>query len=308
MCKANSCFWTKFTPGFPTMGEIDLKIAVLSGKGGTGKTFVSVNLAAAAESAVYVDCDVEEPNGHLFFRPNQLAEETVAVQVPAVDPELCTGCRKCVEFCRYGALAHNGSTLMIFANICHSCGGCVLVCPEKALAERDKPIGKVQRGVSGSVQCLSGILNIGEPSGVPLIQKLLDNVEDSSESVFIDCPPGSACIVMESIKDADYCILVTEPTLYGVHNLKLVWELVKLFQKPRGVVINKVLPGENLAENFCSARDIKVLARIPFSHELGLFISQGKIAVRKDPEIRAAFLDLLAVISEEVHRETAAYS
>lgn len=146
----------KIHAGLSHHGEIDLKIAVLSGKGGTGKTFVSVNLAAAAESAVYVDCDVEEPNGHLFFRPNQLAEETVAVQVPAVDPELCTGCRKCVEFCRYGALAHNGSTLMIFANICHSCGGCVLVCPEKALAERDKPIGKVQRGYPGVYSACQG--------------------------------------------------------------------------------------------------------------------------------------------------------
>lgn len=286
----------------------DLKVAILSGKGGTGKTLIAVNLAVVAEPSIYVDCDVEEPNGHLFFKPEQVEEEMVTVKIPVVDQTLCTGCRKCVDFCRFGALAYSKAGLLVFADICHSCGGCVLVCPENALSERKRPIGTVQKWDSGNVHGLSGILNIGEPSGVSLIQELLGNIEDGQDPVFIDCPPGSACTVMESIKGADYCVLVSESTLFGVHNLQMVWDLVKIFQKPFGVVLNKVLPGENMAETFCNERDIKILARIPFNQHLGLLNSQGRIVVKEDEEVQTLFLDLLAAIFEEVHCETAAHS
>jgi MinD superfamily P-loop ATPase len=290
-------------PGSTTEG-IDLKVAVLSGKGGTGKTLVAVSLAAAAKHSTYVDCDVEEPNGHLFFRPEQVEEESVTVAIPAVDHALCTGCRSCVQFCQFNALAYTGQRLIIFDDVCHSCGGCVLVCPQKALTERDKSIGKVQKGVSEGVDCLTGVLNIGEASGVPIIQELLSGLEEASSPVFIDCPPGSACTVMESIKEADYCILVVEPTLFGVHNLQMVLELVQLFQKPFGVVINKCLPGENPAEAFCLERGLGILAQIPFSKDLGWINSQGRIAVREEPVYRALFQDLWAAVCREVRRES----
>jgi MinD superfamily P-loop ATPase len=223
------------------MDRNSMKIAVLSGKGGTGKTLVSVNLAAAARESVYIDCDVEEPNGHLFLKPDDIQSEEISIKVPFVNEKLCTGCRKCVDFCKYNALAYINNKLIVFDEICHSCGGCVLFCPEKALAEKDKTIGQVQRGVSHNVTVITGILNTGEASGIPIIKKLLNTKPEDHKFTLIDCPPGSACIVMESIKGADYCILVAEPTLFGVHNLTMVHELVRLFEKPHGVVLNKCL-------------------------------------------------------------------
>lgn len=281
-----------------------MRIAVLSGKGGTGKTLVSVNLAAAAQDAVYIDCDVEEPNGHLFFKPQHVQEEEITSKVPVVDDTYCNGCRKCVDFCRFNALAYTNDRLIVFDEICHSCGGCVMLCPEKALTEQDKVIGKVQRGMSGSLKIHTGILNTGEASGVPIIKNLLAGIKDIPHStVVIDCPPGSACIVMESIRDADYCLLVAEPTLFGVHNLAMVYDLVKLFDKPFGVVLNKCLEGENPAEVFCLERDIKILSRIPFSNDLGLLTSNAEIAVRKDEKYKEVFSSLLDVVIKEVHCE-----
>lgn len=283
----------------------DMKIAVLSGKGGTGKTLVSVNLAAVAQKSTYIDCDVEEPNGHLFFKPIDAQEEEVSVKIPQVDNERCSGCRKCVDFCKFNALAYIKDKLIIFEEICHSCGGCIMLCPEKALTEKEKSIGKIQRGISNEVAVYTGILNTGEASGIPIIKELLvDNRSQADEQTFIDCPPGSACIVMESIKDADYCVLVAEPTLFGVHNLNMVYELVKLFNKPFGVVLNKCLEGENQAEKFCLEKNIKILARLPFDSELGMLNSNGEIVARKSKKYYAIFSDLLETVKKEVQYET----
>lgn len=282
-----------------------MKIAVLSGKGGTGKTLVSVNLAAAAKEAVYIDCDVEEPNGYLFFKPGDIESEKVSVKIPYADENLCTGCRKCVEFCKYNALAYIGNKLIVFDEVCHSCGGCVLLCPAKALAERDKVIGEVQKGVSEDVTVITGILNTGEASGIPIIKKLLDSRNEGKNLTFIDCPPGSACIVMESIRKADYCILVAEPTLFGVHNFNMVYELVKLFAKPYGAVLNKCLEGENPSEIFCQEKGIKILGRIPFDKELGTLNSDALISVRESEKYRELFSGLLQTVIKEVQHETA---
>ncbi len=284
-----------------------MRIAVLSGKGGTGKTLVSVNLAAAAGMSEYVDCDVEEPNGHLFFKPEKVKEETVAVKIPQVDNSLCTGCRKCVEFCQFNALAHIKDKLIIFDEVCHSCGGCVIVCPPGALTEKEKPIGRVQTGISLGVRVSSGILNIGEASGIPVINRLLAGIDDS-KCTFIDCPPGSACIVMESIKDADYCILVAEPTLFGVHNLNMVYELVNLFGRRYGAVLNKCMEGANPAEEFCKEKNIDILARIPFDKRLGEMNSNAVIVAREDEEYRRVFNSLLERVMKEVQHETASHS
>ena len=287
------------------MEAISMRIAVLSGKGGTGKTLVSVNLAVAEQASTYIDCDVEEPNGHLFFKPNNIVEEEVIIRIPLVDNDLCNGCRKCVDFCNFNALAYIKDNLMIFEKTCHSCGGCVMLCPNKALTEREKVIGKVQRGISDNVNVYTGILNTGEASGIPIINKLLNEDLTAKEQLtIIDCPPGSACIVMDSIKDADYCILVAEPTLFGVHNLNMVYELVKLFNKPCGVVLNKCMEWDNPAEEFCIKNNIKILERIDFDTKLGVLNSNAKIAVKESDRYRHLFSALLDMVKKEVGYET----
>lgn len=279
-----------------------MKIAVLSGKGGTGKTLLSVNLAAAAGQSAYIDCDVEEPNGYLFFKPVDIEAKEISVKLPVVNEALCNGCRQCVDFCKFNALAYISEKLMIFEEVCHSCGGCALVCPENAFSEREKVIGTIQKGASENVAVITGILNIGEASGIPIIKQLMQDIP--AGDAFIDCPPGSACIVMESIRDADYCILVAEPTLFGVHNLNMVYELVKLFSKPYGVVLNKCLEGENPAEKYCREKDLKILGRIPFDQELGNLNSNGLIAVRETAKYKDIFGSLLKIVIEEAGHET----
>lgn len=274
-----------------------MRIAVLSGKGGTGKTLVSVNLACAADKAVYVDCDVEEPNGHLFLKPEITEKQSVAVTVPEMDMSKCTGCRKCVDFCKYNALALLKDKLMIFYEICHSCGGCILFCPEKALSKKQGEIGTIEMGISDNVTVLTGCLNTGEVSGVPIIKGLMEKLPEK-DTIVIDCPPGSSCIVMESIREADYCILVAEPTLFGAHNLAMVYDLVKLFNKPFGVVFNKCLPGENPSEKFCRENKINILAEIPYDENLGRLNSKGIVAVRESDQYKKLFQKLLDNISK----------
>jgi len=276
-----------------------MKIAVLSGKGGTGKTFVSVNLSFVADNSNYIDCDVEEPNGHLFFKPNIIKSEKVHVKIPNINNELCSGCRRCVDFCKFNALAYIKDKVHVFDEICHSCGGCMLLCPEKAISEKDKEIGEIQEGVFNNSNIYTGILNPGEETGVSIIKKLL-KITDNKPYTFIDCPPGSSCSVMESIKDVDYCILVAEPTLFGVHNFNMVYNLVKLFDKPFGVVLNKCLDGENPAEKYCNEKNIKVLCKIPFEHELGKLNSNAEIASEKNEKYKSLFSSLLKTIKEEV--------
>ncbi len=279
--------------------EINKKIAVLSGKGGTGKTLVSVNLAAADGNCYYVDCDVEEPNGYLYFKPEMVENKPVSVFIPKIDDKLCTGCKECVKFCNFNALAF-GKKVILFDEICHSCGGCAIVCPAKAISETEKSVGKFSAGKSDNVNTVGGIMNTGEASGIPIIKKILNYVKNKSGYIFIDCPPGSACIVMESIKDADYCILVAEPTIFGAHNLAMVYELVTLFNKPCGVVLNKCTGGLNPSKAFCEKNSIKILAKIPFDKELGELNSDGKIAVKENYRKKELFYSLLNKVKEAV--------
>lgn len=273
-------------------------IAFLSGKGGTGKTFLTVNLASAAPSAIYIDCDVEEPNGHLFFRPMWQSSDKVCVPLPEMDSALCDGCRKCANFCAFNALAWANDHLLLFEELCHGCGGCLLVCPHGALRETRREIGEKKEGTSDGVRVLSGFLNPGEATGVPIIRALLTQ-PDAGRSVFIDCSPGSSCMVSESIRGADYCVLVAEPTRFGAHNLRMVHELLRLYKKPYGVVLNKCLPGEDPSADFCLAHGIPVLARISFDERLGLLNSNARIAAREDEGFREKFRALLLRIEKE---------
>lgn len=279
-----------------------MRIAVLSGKGGTGKTLVSVNLAAAAAQALYVDLDVEEPNGHLFFRPEKVEAIPVDVLIPGFDLNLCNGCRVCVDFCKFNALAFIGDQPFLFPEICHSCGGCARLCPQKAIQDVPKNIGSIKRGASGSVTILSGIMNTGIASGVPIIHQLLQIVKGEKGLAVLDCPPGSACTVMESIRDADYCLLVAEPTLFGMHNLEIVCNLAKVFNKPFGVVLNKCTGEENPSEIFCRENRYPILASIPFDYEMGRLNSDGEIAVRRLPAYEKLFRELLNTVTLKTKR------
>ena len=293
---------------FTDMEKSNPRIAILSGKGGTGKTLVSVNLSAVSDGAVYVDCDVEEPNGHIFLKPEWTEKKTVATKLPLVDKGLCTGCRKCIDFCRFNALAYIAKRVVVFENICHSCGGCSLVCPENAISEYDNPIGEIKSGWSDKTRVYSGITDIGVESGVPVIRQLLEEVRDESGTVILDCPPGSSCSVMESIKDADYCLLVAEPSLFGAHNLRMVHQLVHSLGKPFGAVLNKCGEGEDPSERYCQENNIRIIGRIPFDMELGRLNSNGMIATRENERFEEMFKEIFNSLMSEVKCETASDS
>lgn len=287
------------------MGRSNSRIAVLSGKGGTGKTLISVNLSAVASGAVYVDCDVEEPNGHIFLKPEWTGNMTVAAKLPIIDKGLCTGCRKCIDFCRFNALAYIAKRVVVFENVCHSCGGCSIVCPEKAISEYDNPIGEIKSGWSDEIKIYSGITDIGVESGVPVIRKLLDEIRKEKGTVILDCPPGSSCSVMESIRDSDYCILVAEPSIFGAHNLRMVHQLVMKMGKPFGAILNKCDDGEDPSRRYCNENNIRIIGRIPFDMELGRLNSNGKVAVREDGKYSAMFKEIFDSLMSEVNCETA---
>lgn len=276
-----------------------MKIALLSGKGGAGKTFLAVNLAYFAQmqhsSVGYYDCDVEEPNGHLFFDTPVTKEKTIYTHIPAINKDTCIQCRKCVDFCQFNALVFIKKTPMLLPELCHACGGCTLLCPAQAITEKQRPIGKTTFRQYEKINCYSGILNIGEANGIKIIQELLNNADE--EISVIDCPPGSSCSVMESIKDADVCILVAEPTSFGLHNVAMVYELAKILHKKTAVIINKehTEPYKPLMD-FCRQNELPILAGIPFSKEIAHSISEGTIACR----INSKFLKQIEKIYTQI--------
>lgn len=266
-----------------------MKIACLSGKGGAGKTLVAVNLAAVAKTATYIDCDVEEPNGRLFLKPKDVQKNIVSSLLPEFDAEKCNGCKKCVQFCRFHALMYIKEKPMVFSEVCHSCGGCMMVCPENAITEKQKPIGILEIGKHDNIRVVTGILNPGEASGVPVIREALKQADGAT---IIDCPPGSACSVMESVMDADYCVLVAEATAFGFHNFKMVYELVSLLGKKCGVVVNKQeIPFEPL-ETFCKEQNLDVIARIPYDPEIAALAADGQIVSEKNEQAHKIFAEL----------------
>ncbi len=277
-----------------------MRLAVLSGKGGAGKTLISTNLAATAGNALYIDCDVEEPNGRLFLKPQQITRQEVSVQIPGFDLETCTGCRKCVDFCRFNALVYIKKKMLVFPEVCHACGGCAMVCPEGAVSEVQRAVGHLEEGWHGQTRVVTGELNLGEASGVPVIRAALAKARAFDGLSVIDCPPGSACSVMESVEDADYCILVAEPTAFGFHNFKMVYQLVSLMKKPCGVVINKMDEAYAPLENFCTEHNVPVLERIPYNEQMAALCAEGKLICEEDAAMKERFANLLEKIGGAV--------
>ncbi len=270
-----------------------MKIAVLSGKGGAGKTFVAVNLAAAAGHATYIDCDVEEPNGRLFLKTEHVCSTPVCTLLPSFDAAKCIGCKKCVEFCRFHALLYIKEKPMVFPEVCHSCGGCLMVCPGSAIMEVPKQIGMLEEGNHENVKVVTGVLNPGEASGVPVIRQALKRADGMT---VIDCPPGSACSVMESMMDADYCVLVAEPTAFGFHNFRMVHELAVLLHKPCGVVVNKQTKRYLPLEDYCAEKGLTILERFAYDPALGNLLADNEVATELLPEYKKRFDTLLAKI------------
>jgi len=272
-----------------------MRFAIASGKGGTGKTTVAVNLAIVACRAgrdVHLcDCDVEEPNAHLFLEPDFDLVRPVILPVPEVDPVLCAHCGKCGAFCEFNAIACLPDRTTIFPDLCHSCSGCWLVCPQDAITPVPKTIGEVASGLAGGLTFTMGRLEIGETLVPPLIKAVMDQADEDSW-VILDAPPGTTCPVVETLQDADYVVLVTEPTPFGLHDLVLALELTRKLGLPSGVVINRAETHEGLVEEYCAAEGVEILARIPFSRRVAESCAEGGLAIESDAEVAAAMTGL----------------
>lgn len=278
-------------------------VFVASGKGGTGKTTVAVNLALSLnENVQLVDCDVEEPNSHIFLKPEITETQSVKVLVPEVNLAKCTYCGKCRDVCAYNALAVMKSAILIFPELCHSCGGCALLCPQKAIKEVDKEIGVIHVGKAYGIKFVNGKLNIGEETPSPLIRAVKKKIKDN-KIVIIDAPPGTSCPVIESFKGSDYCILVTEPTPFGLNDLILAVEVIRKLNIPFGVVINRADLGDNKTEEYCHAENIAILMKIPFSKEIAVRYSKGIPIVSALPEYKTYFRELLPKIKNYLNKD-----
>ena len=277
-------------------------ISVASGKGGTGKTTIATNVALSICGKVhYVDCDVEEPNAHIFLKPTIQKSETVLVPVPEIDEAKCTYCGRCKEVCAYNAIAvfpprdTKKGHVLIFANLCHGCGACAFLCPEKAIKEREREIGIVESGYCNTVRFTHGKLNIGEAMAPPVIRHVKRHI-DPHETVIIDAPPGTSCPVVSSIQGSDFCILVTEPTPFGFHDLMLAVDVVRKLSIPFGVVINRADLGDQKTGDYCNKEHIPILMRIPFKEGIAVAYSKGIPIVEAMPEYKSKFQALFSTI------------
>ncbi|AFS77489.1 putative carbon monoxide dehydrogenase accessory protein [Gottschalkia acidurici 9a] len=255
-----------------------MNIGVLSGKGGTGKTLISTNLALAM-SGNYIDCDVEEPNGFIFLNPTNIDSKDVLVDYPTVDSTKCTLCGQCVSICEFNALAKS-KKIFIFETLCHSCGACEMICPTNALKYEKRRIGKIDEGKYKDIKCIQGTLNIGEAMAVPVVKELLRNLPDKLN--IIDCSPGTSCNVVTSLEYIDKAILVTESTEFGLHDLKRAVELCKKLNVSYGVVINRSTDDKTLIHQYCEDENIKILSTIPYSKEIAEIYSKGELLVETD--------------------------
>jgi MinD superfamily P-loop ATPase len=279
----------------------EISLSILSGKGGTGKTTLAVNLALALENVQLLDADVEEPNDYIFISPEIEKREVESVMrlIPEVNDDLCTACRKCVDFCEYNALAMMLDNVLVFEEVCHSCGGCKIVCPENAITEKEKELGKIRHHQLDNLDFWQGELNTGEEKAVPVIEKLKSKIDHSKKTI-IDSPPGTTCPTIEAITDTNFTVVVTEPSAFGLHDLKMVVEMLKQIDQPFAVIINRAeADSDYLIKKYCQQKEIKVLLKIPFSRKIAELYSNGIPFVNQIEGWESKFKGLYQKILEE---------
>ena len=275
-------------------------ISVASGKGGTGKTLVATSLALSIkdrERVQLLDCDVEEPNDHVFLKPVISRREAVCIQIPKVDEKKCTYCGKCAEVCAYNAIAVLPDRVLVFSELCYGCGACSYLCPEKAISEEIRETGVVESGYADGAEFAHGRLSIGEPMPTPVIRRVKE-LANHDGIVIIDVSPGTSCPVVESIKGSDFCILVTEPTPFGLSDLVLAVETARELKIPCGIVLNRAGVGDNKVEEYCHKENLPILLTIPLDMEIARLYSRGVTLVEGIPQWKESFLSLFERIQE----------
>ena len=275
-------------------------ISVASGKGGTGKTTVATNLAVSLNQKVQLlDCDVEEPNAHLFLHPVMKKTEPVDSPVPQINFGKCTYCKKCMDICRFAAIAVLKKDVLVFENLCHSCGGCFEVCPENAISEKKRSIGDIEHGTINNISFIHGRLNIGQVMVPPIIKKVRSYTTPDLITI-IDAPPGTSCPVIAAVNRADFILLVTEPTPFGLHDLKLAVETVKILQIPNGLIINRADLGNDDVKTYAKKENLPILMEIPFEKRIAQIYSNGQMIAHVLPGIKEKFQDLFQNITQLV--------
>ncbi|MFX1562850.1 MAG: P-loop NTPase [Promethearchaeota archaeon] len=280
-------------------------IAVASGKGGTGKTTVAVNLALSINGKVQVlDCDVDEPNVHTLLPLETPISKQVYTMVPGFNEDLCTRSKKCMAFCPNHAIFIGKAGIKFFENLCYGCGGCILACPNKAIKEDKRQLGLTHKGkTTNGIELIYGELDVGEPLVIPVIKAVKAQAQSSREiTIIVDCPPGVSCPMVESVHGADFCLLVTEPTPFGLHDLQLAVETVRRLDIPFGVIINRADIGDQQVTRFCKSEEIPILLEIPHSREIAELFSEGIPFVTRKPESKALFKEVLKEIKRRVEQ------
>jgi MinD superfamily P-loop ATPase len=275
-------------------------VAVASGKGGTGKTTVAVNMALSIENIQLLDCDVEEPNVHLLLNPKINEVRPVYGLTPQVNEEICDHCGECAKFCEYNALFVGSDKVLVFPELCHGCGGCIIICPKQAISEKRRQIGTVKIGTAANTEVVYGELEVGEPMPVPVIKEVKKHV-DKRKTVIIDSPPGASCPVIESVYQSDYCILVAEPTPFGLHDLEITVQVLEEIKIPFGVIVNRAGIGDKKIYDYCEERAIPILLEIPFERRIAELYSRGIPFTLEMPEWKESFQQLLNDIGKSVN-------
>lgn len=272
-------------------------ISIASGKGGTGKTTLAINLALSLPKGKVqlIDCDVEEPNAHLFLNPTFNLATSVGIPVPRIDESKCTYCGKCAKVCEYHAIAVILKNVLVFDELCHGCGACSHLCPEKAIFEVTREIGIVQEGKADGMPFTHGVLNVGEPMASPLIRRVKERAH-LDKIVILDAPPGTACPVIETVKGSDFCLLVTEPTPFGLNDLELAVGMLEKLQIAMGAVVNKSNIGERNVWAYCQSKQIPILMEIPMDRDIAESYSKGVPIVSRKPAYIQKFRNLFEKI------------